>query len=117
MNYIIFNEDGLSDWSSLVYSTAKILRKYFEDPLFAVTVLTSWLSAAFGIARFLKTGPCRLVSNDGILSGYFQLGFILNFTYIFLLLNVRGTFMIWSFITSNFLGMAIYGIPFFYVSK
>ena len=115
--YIIYAEDGLSGWSAFSYTNAKKIRKYVKDPLYLVTSLTSLLSAAFGMAKFLKTGPCRLVSNDGLLGGYFQLGFILNFIYILLLIFTRSVVSIMPLIFGKiYLAVASFGIPFIYVS-
>ena len=33
------------------------------------TLFTSLFSASFGIARFLKTDPCKLLPDDGLLGG------------------------------------------------
>ena len=49
-------------------------------PLFIVTLVSSIISASFGITKFLKFGPCRLVS-----SVYVSIGFIVLF------LNVLST--------------------------
>ena len=115
--YIIYAEDGLSGWSAFSYTNAKKIRKYVKDPLYLVTSLTSLLSAAFGMAKFLKTGPCRLVSNDGLLGGYFQLGFILNFIYILLLIFTRSVVSIMPLMFGKiYLAVASFGIPFIYVS-
>ena len=94
-----------------------ILWKYVKDPLFVVTLLISLLSAGFGMAKFLKTGPCRLVSNDGLLGGYFQLGFILNFIYILLVVILRSSLCLITLVFGNiYLAVAYFGISFIYVS-
>ena len=96
---------------------SKLWRKYFRDPLYLVTTVTSFLSAGFGMAKFLKTGPCRLVSNDGLLGGYFQLGFIFNFIHILVLVIIRTIGSIWILaFGKNYLPLASFGIPFIYVS-
>lgn len=48
-----------------------------NSTLFLITYSTSVLSASFGIAKFLKSGPCRLIPNEGFLSGYCQIGFLM----------------------------------------
>ena len=50
-----------------------------NQTFFIVTLATSIFSTAFGISKFLKSGPCRLVPNEGCLGGYGTLGFILLF--------------------------------------
>ena len=50
-----------------------------KSTLFWMTFSTSILSASFALANFLKTGPCRLVPNNGRLGGYFEKGFICLF--------------------------------------
>ena len=55
--------------------------------LFDATFASSIMSATFGIAKFLKNGPCRLIPNQGFLGGYCQIGFIL------ILLNVNATML------------------------
>ena len=93
------------------------MRKFANDPLYQVTSVTSLLSAGFGMAKFLKTGPCRLVSNDGLLGGYFQLGFILNFIYILLVVILRSTQSLITLVFGNiYLAVASFGITFIYVS-
>ena len=85
--------------------------------MYLVTTVTSLLSAAFGMAKFLKTGPCRLVSNDGLLGGYFQLGFILNFMYILSLIFTRSSLSFIPLIFGKiYLTVATYGITFIHVS-
>ena len=53
--------------------------------LFVTTFATSVLSATLGIAKFLKTGPCRLVPDQGPLGGHGTLAFFL------LMLNIAST--------------------------
>ena len=53
---------------------------YRQNPgLFYVTIITSTITASLGIARFLKTGPCRLVSDQGTLA------------FLMLMLNISST--------------------------
>ena len=41
-----------------------------------LTFASSVFSAGFGIAKFLKTGPCKIIpSNTGFLDGFVGLGF------------------------------------------
>ena len=43
----------------------------FESELLPLTVyVTSLFSSIFGMAKFLKSGPCRLIPNEGPLGGY-----------------------------------------------
>ena len=53
--------------------------------LFIATFTTSVLTATLGIAKFLKTGPCRLVSDQGLLGAHGMLVFLL------LMLNIAST--------------------------
>ena len=75
-----------------------LLCLYFQEPsnsqligdnlkLFWIAFGSSVFTAAFGIAKVLKVGSCRLVPNEGLLGGYAQLGFILLF------INILFTFM------------------------
>ena len=54
-------------------------------PLFIVTLVSSIISASFGISKFLKVGPCRLVS-----SGYVSMGFIVLFLNVFSTIVSKG---------------------------
>ena len=47
--------------------------------LFLASFVSSVITSTFGVAKFLRIGPCRLVSEDGLLGGYGSLGFILVF--------------------------------------
>ena len=49
------------------------------DSLSVVTFVTSIVTASFGIAKFVKSGPARIVRNDKCLMGYGTLSFILIF--------------------------------------
>ena len=44
--------------------------------LFFVTFTSSYFSSTFGITKFFKSGPCRIVPDEGKLGGYFECGFI-----------------------------------------
>ena len=61
-----------------------------SNPLFFATFFTSVFSAAFGMAKFLKNGPCRVVPSIGCLSGYGHLGFIFVFVSILFVLVGKG---------------------------
>ena len=56
-----------------------------NKPLFITTFATSVLTATLGIAKFLKTGPCRLVPDQGPLGGHGTLAFLM------LMLNIAST--------------------------
>ena len=71
-----------SDWQREVLDT--------QDPLFWVTFVTSVITASFGIARFLKNGPCKLVPSDGPLGGFGQFSFLLLMLNIVLSLCAKG---------------------------
>lgn len=45
--------------------------------MFFATFSSSVFSATLGIAKYLKDGPCRLVSDEGFLGGHANIGFIL----------------------------------------
>ena len=47
--------------------------------LMILTFILSVTSASFGIARFLKTGPARIVREEGCLDGFGTMTFILIF--------------------------------------
>ena len=45
--------------------------------MFFATFSSSVFSATLGIAKYLKDGPCRLVSDEGLLGGHANISFIL----------------------------------------
>ena len=51
---------------------------------------TSLLSASYALAKFLMTGPIRLVPNRGRLGGHLERGFIFLFTNILLTMLMKG---------------------------
>ena len=55
--------------------------------LFWVTLSSSVFSATLGIAKSLKSGPCRLVPDQGFLNGFGQVGFVL------LVINIASTIL------------------------
>ena len=50
-----------------------------SEDLFFLTFFSSIFTASFGITKFLKIGPCRLIPEEGLGGGYFQIGFIVTF--------------------------------------
>ena len=48
-----------------------------DENLFIATFTTSVLTATLGIAKFLKTGPFRLVPDQGPLGGHRTLAFLM----------------------------------------
>ena len=61
------------------------------DPgLFIATFTTSVLSAALGIAKFLKIGPCRLVPEEGPLGGHGSMAFLVLMINIFSTIMAKG---------------------------
>ena len=69
-----------------------------DDTLFLITFSTSIASASFGISKFIKSGPARIVRNDKCLMGFGTLSFILIFTNIALTVVGKG------FVISSYLG-------------
>ena len=61
-----------------------------NQTFFIVTLTTSLFSTAFGISKFLKSGPCQLVPNEGCLGGFGTLGFILLFFSVAFSLTSKG---------------------------
>ena len=61
-----------------------------NQTFFIVTLATSIFSTSFGISKFLKSGPCRLVPNEGCLGGFGTLGFILLFLSVAFSLASKG---------------------------
>ena len=57
---------------------------------FWFTFATSFMSATFALSKFLKTGPCRLVSDVGRLGGFFERGFICLLVNITLTILIKG---------------------------
>ena len=56
--------------------------------LFLTTFSLSVFSATFGIAKFLKVGPCHLVSSHGPLGGLGSIGFLT------LMMNIASTLVL-----------------------
>lgn len=61
-----------------------------EDPLFITTFATSVTAASFGISKFLKTGPCRLIKSDKCCMGFCTLSYILLLTNIAATVAAKG---------------------------
>ena len=66
--------------------TLEIYRE--ETTLFLFSFCISLTCTIFGITKFLKVGPCRVVPNTGIFGGYGQLGFLL------LLFNISSSMLV-----------------------
>ena len=73
--------------------------------LFIATFTTSVFTATLGIAKFLKTGPCRLVPDQGPLGGHGTLAFII------LMLNIASTIVSKGIILPA-IGLGINGGPY-----
>ena len=58
---------------------------HLDENLFIATFTTSVFTASLGIAKFLKTGPCGLVTDQGPLGGHGTLAFLI------LMLNITST--------------------------
>lgn len=65
-------------------------------PLFVVTFILSVFSATLGIAKFLKVGPCRLISSQGSLGGLGSLGFLTLWVNIASTLLLKGSMLAYS---------------------
>ena len=65
-------------------------RAVVGDTLFFTTFSTSIVTASFGISKFIKSGPTRIVKNDKCLMGFGTLSFLLIFTNIALTLVGKG---------------------------
>ena len=76
--YIVYGGDGCS---------SPVQR---GDVLFIVTFSLSVLSATFGVAKFIKSGPVRIINNDKCLMGFCSATFILIFLNIAATLVGRG---------------------------
>ena len=59
-----------------------------DNNLFFLTLMSSVFSAAFGITKFLKLGPCRFLPSKGFLGGYFTCSFAL--VMINVIINITG---------------------------
>ena len=68
------------------------------DPIFITSFATSALTAAFGMSKFLKTGPCHIIRNDSYLMGFGTL------TYVLLIINIIATFVGKAFIFPLYIG-------------
>ena len=58
--------------------------------LFLITFSSSIFCATLGIAKFMKTGPCRLVSDSGFGGGFFKFGFLLTMVNVCSILLSKG---------------------------
>ena len=58
--------------------------------MFLITLSSSIFCAAFGITKFMKTGPCRLVSDGGFGGGFVKLGFLLAMVNVCSILLSKG---------------------------
>ena len=61
-----------------------------DDLLFIVTFTLSVLTATFGVAKFIKSGPARMINNEKCLMGFCSATFILLFLNIGFTLVGRG---------------------------
>ena len=57
---------------------------------FWLTFATSFMSAAFALSKFLKTGPCRLIPDVGRLGGFLEKGFICLQVNVALTILIKG---------------------------
>ena len=69
-------------------------------PQFSLTFWISIATASFGIAKFVKSGPARIVNNDKCLMGFGTLSFILIFT------NIAQTVLCRAWVIAIFVGYA-----------
>ena len=72
---VLFFSDNTGAELNSVLGTKKVL----ESGLPQVTFILSLFTATFGIARFLKNGPARIVRDEGCLDGFGTMTFILIF--------------------------------------
>ena len=87
-----------------------------------IAFVTSAYSSVFGMAKFLKSGPCRLIPNEGPLGGFTTGSFLLLFltTLVMVFVKIFSCLYI-MLITYNPLQIILSfvlncGIPFLYVS-
>ena len=71
--------------------------------MFLITLSSSIFCATFGIAKFMKLGPCRIVSDDGLVGGYAKLGFLLLMVNVCSTLLSKG-FLVLFFVHGDWLG-------------
>ena len=81
-----------------------------HDPLFKTTFVTSVTAASFGISKFLKSGPCRIIKSDKYCMGFGTM------SYILLLINIAATVVVKGFTCAAVIGIyppseGIYKIP------
>lgn len=76
--------------------------------IFKVTFASSVFTATLGIAKFLKTGPCRLVPDQGPMGGHATLAFL------FLMVNIASTILTKGFMLP---AIGIAGKPLFDTEK
>ena len=61
-----------------------------DDPiLYYIKITSSFLTLSFGMTKYLKCGPCRIVPNEGKLGGYGECGFIFLYLYIAWTINAK----------------------------
>ena len=51
----------------------------YRNTVGAIAFLTSMFSAIFGMSKFLKSGPCIIIPNEGPIGGFVTRSFILLF--------------------------------------
>ena len=61
-----------------------------RDPHFIITFVSSVINAAFGISKFLRSGPCRFIRSDTFLMGFGTLSYLLLFLNIATTLVAKG---------------------------
>ena len=72
------------------------------DPTFYYIKITiSFLTLSFGMTKYLKCGPCRIVPNEGRLGGYGECGFILLYLKSFLTILQKINIPLFLFITTS----------------
>ena len=72
-----------------------------NSDLFRLTLFSSFLSASFGIAKYLKTGPCRLLPEEGLCGGFMHMGFIFTFLNVAAMILSKAFMLISMVIASN----------------
>ena len=78
----------MSEYDHMNYPCQVAVR--YDTMTFVVTFCLSVLSATFGVAKFIKSGPARVIDNEKCLMGFCSATFILLFLNIAATLVGRG---------------------------
>ena len=68
--------------------------------LFLLALVSSMFTVSFGIAKFLKTGPCRLLPEEGLGGGFMHMGFVVTFLNVATMILCKANQLVFMVATS-----------------